>query len=119
MAERIKSPWRKIWTILASRFRKEREEDWVKERREVCKLCEFNSLNSKDFTTKQKVLKFLSDLYTKITFSHYIELGTCICGCSIYFLTREKDSVCTAKEEYGDDKWKSILPERNSKKKAR
>lgn len=110
--------FRKIWMILSSRFRKEREEDWIEQRREACRVCTHNSLNNSETSTKKRLLKFLSDLYTKVTFAKYEDLGTCECSCPIALKTRERDEICWAAEEYGDDKWKSIFIPQKSKKKA-
>lgn len=120
MAERIKSPWRKIWTILTSRFRKEREEDWVKERREQCAKCCHNTLNIKDISWKVRVAKLFSDFYTAITLAKNKNLGQCsICFCELYFKQLMPEESCSADLIGEDPKWTSILPERNSKKKAR
>jgi hypothetical protein len=98
----------KLWSILKSRFKKEKGEEWISERRAVCVSCSHNSLNSPERNLKQKLYKILSDFYTLITFAENEDLGECACGCSIYFKTRELAENCWAKEKYGDDKWKSI-----------
>jgi len=108
----------KLWRIIKSRFEKETGEYWILERREICRTCPYNSNNSQKSTFKQKVYKILSNFYTLLTRSENEDLGECFCGCSVYFLTRDKESQCSAKEEYGDDKWKSIFIPQNSKRKA-
>lgn len=99
---------KKLNSILLSRFRKETGEEWVKIRREVCSICEYNSLNSPNRTLKHKIYKLLSNFYTWLTRAENEDLGFCECGCDIYFKTKDADSECWAKEEYGDDKWDSI-----------
>ena len=98
----------KFWTIIKSRFKKETGEDWIIQRREVCLQCPHNSINSSEITLKQKVYKRLSDFYTWLTIDKNEDLGECICGCSVYYLSREPESECTSKEKYGIDYWKSI-----------
>lgn len=97
----------KIWTILKSRFTKDKNEDWVKERREICKNCiTYNSLHYKEKTSlKNRIYKVLSDFYTFITFAENEELGQCLhpeCGCPTFFSTLIPEGNCP------DNKWKSI-----------
>jgi len=97
----------KIWTILKSRFIRDKNEDWVKERREVCRNCRtYNSLHYKEKTSlKNRVYKILSDFYTFITFAENEDLGQCLhpeCGCPTFFSTLSSESSCP------DNKWKSI-----------
>lgn len=108
---------KELWRILKSRFIKESDEDWIRKRREVCRVCEFNSFNRNSWTFKQKTYKYLSDFYTWLTRANNEDLGECICGCNIFYLTKIAESACTAKEEYGDDKWKSIYIPNSSKNK--
>lgn len=106
-----------LWTILNSRFKKETDEEWVAQRREVCRICPYNSLNSPQRTLKQNLYKYLSDFYTWLTRAENEDLGECNCGCSVYFKTRELEESCWSKEEYGEDKWKSIYIPNSSKTK--
>lgn len=97
----------KIWTILKSRFIRDNNEDWVKERRAICKECRtYNSLYYKEKTSlKNRVYKILSDLLTFITFAENEELGQCLhknCGCSIFYKTKIEEEFCH------EEKWKSI-----------
>jgi len=108
----------KIWRIIKSRFENETGEQWVSERREICRTCLYNSLNASGTTLKQKVYKAISDFYTWLTRSENEHLGECECTCSIWYKTRQISEECWAKEEYGDDKWKSIFIPQNSKRKA-
>lgn len=93
------------WSAIKSRFKKS-EESWVKERREICLNCVYNSKNYKEKKTfKQKTLKFFSDLLTLITFSENEDLGECLhenCGCPIFFSTTVFSGECP------EGKWKSI-----------
>lgn len=98
----------KLLIILRSRFQKETGEEYIKKRREVCKTCEYNSLNSPRQIFKHKLYKNLSNFYTWLTRSENIDLGFCECECPIYEKTRQRESECYAKEEYGEDKWQSI-----------
>lgn len=95
------------WILLAIKSRFIRTNElWVKERREKCKNCVYNSKNFKEKKTlKQKTLKFFSDLLSLITLSFHKDLGQCLepnCGCDIY----QKSKILEA--ECDDGKWKSI-----------
>lgn len=97
----------KIWTIIKSRFVRDKNEDWVKERREICKACRtYNSLYYQEkISLKNKIYKILSDFYTFITFSENEELGQCLsprCGCSIWHKTAINSEKCE------EGKWQSI-----------
>lgn len=101
---KVKKPhW--IWLAIKSRFIRTNEL-WVKERREKCKNCVYNSKNFKEKKTlKQKTLKLFSDLLSLITFSKNENLGQCLfpgCSCDIFHKTKTIESEC----DYG--KWKSI-----------
>lgn len=93
------------WSAIKSRFKK-LEESWVKERREVCINCVYNSKNYKEKKTfKQKTLKFFSDALTFITFAENEDLGQCLfpgCSCDIFYKTKLEESECDS------NKWKSI-----------
>lgn len=94
----------KILTILKSRFKKESDEKWIKERKEVCKKCPFNSLNTAQIPLKGKLLIKLSNLYNIITFSKPEKLGNCTaCDfCDIYYKSAEKEEECPK------NKWKKL-----------
>lgn len=85
----------KIKTILKSRFKKV-DEDFVKQRRRICKNCEYNSKNIESIDLKKRFLIYLSDLYTKITFSKSEKLGNCMAceACDIYYKTQEIEENC-------------------------
>lgn len=95
----------KIRTILLSRFKKEKNESWVKERRIICFNCPHNTKNKEKISLKLKASKLLSDFYSLVTFSEYKELGSCsICTCPIFYKSREIEEECDAQPS----KWKSI-----------
>lgn len=105
-----------IKNIVLSRFKKNQNEDWVRARRTVCATCPYKLTDKR--TAKQKLLKYLSDFYTWITRADNEDLGECFCSCPIYFLTADPKSECSAKEEYGEDRWKSIyIPNKAQKEK--
>ena len=109
----VKKPhW--IWLAIKSRFIRTNE-SWVKERREVCKNCFYNSKNFENKKTlKQKTLKFFSDLLSFVTLSFHKDLGQCLepsCGCDISSKSKIIESEC----EVG--KWKSIYIPNTSKTK--
>lgn len=94
-----------ILTILKSRLKKEEENQQTKLRRQVCKSCPTNSNNLKKLNLKTKILIFLSDLLTFITFRKKTTLGTCShpdCGCDIFFKTQEENEECP------ENNWTSI-----------
>lgn len=95
----------KIWTILKSRFKKNKNQDWINNRREICFNCPLHSKNIKRLSIGIKIIKLLSDFYSLLVFSNKDNLGHCgVCGCSTYYSTQEETAECS------DDnpKWKSI-----------
>lgn len=91
----------KIKRIIMSRFLNNDEESWVKERRNICKTCPFNTRNIEKITLKVKLLKILSDFYTRVVGKKSIDLGVCsICSCDLYYKTQEED-----KRECPKNKW--------------
>jgi len=103
---KIKKPhW--TWLAIKSRFLKGGE-PWVKERREKCKNCVYNSKNFKEKKTiKQKTLKLFSDLLSLVTLSFHKDLGQCLhidCGCSI----THKTLLPSEETDCPEGKWSSI-----------
>ena len=97
----------KLRTIIMSRFRKQREEDWVKERRVTCLECENNSINDTSSTLAHDFLAALSYFYSWIfgRLEEETKWGTCnLCGCPIGFKSLETDPEYTC--EIG--KWDKI-----------
>jgi len=106
---------KKIWKILLSRFKRNKNEQWVKERREVCKNCPYNSKNSKKHNI---LLEKLSHLLDYITLSEKEDLGFCECGCDIAKKTLIEEEQCYSKLIGEEDKWQSIyIPNKAQEKK--
>lgn len=98
----------KIKTIILSRFKKNKEENWVNKRRETCSGCEYNSINSGTKSKYKFFLATLSYFFSLITFrAKEDNLGNCTAcsSCSIYFKTLEKEETC---EHPRGSKWKNI-----------
>jgi len=92
-----------IKMLLLSRFKKEKNEQWVQDRRQICKVCPYNTKNLESISRKQKIVNFFSKIYSAITFSENEDLGECsICTCPLFYKTREKEENCDK------NKWKSI-----------
>lgn len=92
---------KKILTIVKSRFKKNKEEAWVEDRRKICKGCEYNSKNVEKIGLTKKLIIKLSDFYSLITGKKKEDnLGNCLAceACSVFFLTNEPESYC--KKEY-------------------
>lgn len=92
---KIKVFLKKIKLILESRWLayKNRNETFVKERRAICKVCPYSSLNS-DKTVKTRI-------------GHMINMGAyCTsCGCSLKYKTAHPESVCGLVEINEKPKW--------------
>ena len=84
--------------IVKSRFKKNKEEAWVEDRRKICKGCEYNSKNVEKIGLTKKLTIKLSDFYSLITGKKQEDnLGNCLgCSatCSIYFKTSELEEIC-------------------------
>ncbi len=88
---------KKILTIVKSRFKKNKEEAWVEDRRKICKGCEYNSKNVEKIGLTKKLTIKLSDFYSFITGKKKEDnLGSCLAceACSIYFKTNELEETC-------------------------
>lgn len=99
---KIEKLFKTILTIIKSRFKKESEEsERIKNKRNICKTCPFNSLNMEKIPLKKRILKQLSDFYSYITGNSEVDvLGNCnACeACSVYYKTENED-------ECPKDKW--------------
>ena len=97
MMDLVRWIYKNFKTIALSRFKKPNKEQFVKDRRNECDICDFNTKNQENLSLKVRVIKWLSDFYTWITFrkNHDI-LGNCsACEvCSIYFKTQTEDEEC-------------------------
>lgn len=104
-----------IRTIAHSRVKKTKTNALVEYRREICKNCEYNSLNLKYIPLLKQMIKKLSDFYSWITGNAEVDvLGNCTAclSCSIYYLSRDEDE-CHDPEK---DRWKSVYIPNSAKK---
>jgi hypothetical protein len=85
----------KIVRIVMSRFRK--ENNFSKERMQICVNCEFNTKNMNKISLKQKIINFLSNVLTFLTTGKF-NIST------LSYKVAEEDEICPAKPS----KWKSI-----------
>lgn len=92
----------KLLRIIRSRFKKTKEEQWMLDRREACRVCPFNSKNVEKIPWRKRIIIKLSDFYSWITGnSDEDNLGNCLkCGCSLYYKQQEKTEICE------DNRWK-------------
>lgn len=76
-----------IIKIIKSRFTKPKTDKEIERKKNICKNCEFNSLNAEKIEFKKKLLKKLSDFYSLIAGKKEEDnLGLCtVCGCSVYY----------------------------------
>lgn len=114
---KITQTLKKIKLIAFSRLKKVENETYIEERRKVCETCQFNSINAYNVSLWARILKWLSDFYSLITFNKDVDvLGSCLAcqSCSIYY-----KSIETAKSETcPKGKWKHIkLPRKTQPKK--
>lgn len=98
----------KLTKIINSRLKpKDTEQDWVKERLEICRKCPFNTDNivKKTFKDNMKIKanKFLNlILGKKVT-----DEATCsICGCMLIFKAAEESEYCP-KHKWKEHEFKS------------
>ena len=107
----------KLLTIIKSRFKQQREEQWIKKRRATCLECEYNSLNTTSTSSAHNFLATLSYFFSWITFrAKEDNLGnsTACDSCSIYFKTNELEENCP-KGKWDNIKIKiNIREERNA-----
>lgn len=104
-----------IQTIVLSRLKKPKTTALVEYKREICKKCEYNTLNLEYIPPFKRFIKKLSDFYSWITGNSEVDvLGNCTaCAvCSLYYKTRDEDE-CPHPE---GDKWKSIYIKNSAKK---
>jgi hypothetical protein len=87
----------KIKTILLSRIKHNKEEEWVKRRVVTCLECNYNTLNGGSLKGYRFFLVMLSSLYSKLMGRSKEDVyGNCsACSmCSIYFKAFEPDEMC-------------------------
>ena len=95
-----------IIRILFSRKKKKTENKEVEERIKECLKCPYNSLNMEKIPLNKRVLKFLSDLYSRIMCkSNEDNKGNCTAcnSCSVYYKAQELEF-----EDCPKGKWKKI-----------
>jgi hypothetical protein len=93
--------------ILMSRWRKENLIEDIIKKRELCAICEYNSLNMEKIPLGKRLLKRASDFYSFICGKlHEDNLGNCTAceSCSIFFKTADEEHC---PHPLGD-KWKSV-----------
>ena len=96
----------KLKTIILSRFKKQNQTEWVKERKKECKKCPFNSKNQEKIKFNKRVLILISNFYSFITGNLSKDnLGNCTAckSCSIYYKVEEPYESCPK------GKWEHIL----------
>jgi len=104
---------KKLQIIILSRFKKPKNEKWIKDRRIACFNCEHNTNNTNKLSIKLKIMIILSDFYTWITLNEKTNLGNCkICTCDLYYKTSEITEICEARPT----KWKSIYKPNSAQK---
>jgi hypothetical protein len=104
-----------IRTITLSRIKKTKPSELVEYKREICKTCEYNTLNLESIPPLKLILKKLSDFYSWMTGNAEVDvLGSCSAceSCSIYYKTVDED-ICPHPE---GDKWKSIYSPNSAQK---
>lgn len=87
----------KLKTIILSRFKNNKEEIWIKKRREICLECKHNSLIGGTPNMYKFFLATLSSFYSWLVGkSKEDSLGNCTAcdSCSIYYKTLELDETC-------------------------
>ena len=95
----------KIKTILLSRIKHNKEEQWVERRIETCLECNYNTLNGGSLKGYRFFLATLSSLYSRLMGRAKEDIyGNCsACTmCSIYFKASEKEEDCKK------GKWESL-----------
>lgn len=105
---------KKIKTILLSRIKDNKEEQWIRDRQMICLRCENNSINSSRFSVYRFFLTTLSTLLSFFTgrLKEEGSIGYCnICGCDNYFKTSIEEEECSD----NPIKWESIYIPNSSK----
>ena len=96
----------KIKTILLSRIKDNKEEQWTRTRRKTCLECNYNTLNGGSLKGYRFFLAISSYAYSYLMGRVKEDiLGVCsICGCSIFYKSESKESDC----EHKPSKWESL-----------
>ena len=88
----------KIKTILLSRIKHNKEEEWIRTRRKTCLECKFNTLNGGSLKGYRFFLANLSVLYSKIMGRSKEDgtMGYCnICGCDNIWKASSEEEQCS------------------------
>lgn len=95
----------KIKTIPLSRIKHNKEEEWIKRRREICLKCEYNTLNGGILKGYRFFLATFSSLFSKLMGREKEDiLGECsVCGCSIYYKSESFEDCVKGKWETQQD----------------
>jgi hypothetical protein len=85
----------KLLKIVNSRF-KSTEEDWVKERSAICKICKYNTKNLNKITIKQYLVRLLSNILTFLTTGKLNKDNSecSICTCTLIYKVKEPTEYC-------------------------
>ena len=91
----------KIKTILLSRIKHNKEEQWIERRREICLKCEHNTLNGGSLIGYRFFLATFSSLFSKLMGRAKEDtMGECgLCGCSIFYKTESLEDCVKGKWE--------------------
>lgn len=91
----------KIKTILLSRIKHNKEEEWIQKRRLTCLECKYNTLNGGSLKGYRFFLAIISSAYSKLMGRAKEDvLGECsACGCSIFYKSESLEDCVKGKWE--------------------
>ena len=91
----------KIKTILLSRIKHNKEEEWIQKRRLTCLECNYNTLNGGSLKGYRFFLAIISSSYSKLMGRAKEDvLGECsACGCSIFYKSESLEDCVKGKWE--------------------
>ena len=91
----------KIKTILLSRIKHNKEEEWVVRRLNTCLECNYNTLNGGSLKGYRFFLAIISSAYSKLMGRAKEDvLGECsACGCSIFYKSESLEDCVKGKWE--------------------
>lgn len=100
----------KLLTIIKSRFRQQREEAWIKERRATCLECEYNSLNTTSTSLAHNFLAtlsyFFSWIFGRADRDHKAGICTiCTCPINLKIVETEEEYACPHPD---GNKWEKV-----------
>lgn len=96
---------KKIKTILLSRIKHNKEEEWIQKRRLTCLECNYNTLNGGSLKGYRFFLAIISSSYSKLMGRAKEDvLGECsACGCSIFYKSESLEDCVKGKWETLED----------------